>query len=287
MGGAKEAAEMAGLSARLDHLQLLSEAPERLAGFYREAMGMTPSRIDRDLWLCAAPERRLLIGRGRSGTLGFGAFRCESAAAVAALRARLERRGAALDPAPTPLFEPGAFAVADPDGNSLLFGERRPVEGDPVAGPAPSARLQHLVVGSDEPETLVRFYADVVGLPVSDKVLRDDSVTACWLRTDHEHHSLAVFRAPVRRLDHHSYEAGDWALIRDWADHFARQGLRLIWGPGRHGPGNNLFIMVEDPDGNRIEISAELETVNGDRPVGIWPHEERTFNRWGQASFRR
>ena len=144
-----------------------------------------------------------------------------------------------------------------------------------------------MVVGSDEPETLVRFYADVVGLPVSDKVLRDDSVTACWLRTDHEHHSLAVFRAPVRRLDHHSYEAGDWALIRDWADHFARQGLRLIWGPGRHGPGNNLFIMVEDPDGNRIEISAELETVNGDRPVVIWPHEERTFNRWGQAPFRR
>src|SRR2546426_4903777 len=184
IGGAKEAAGMAGLSARLDHLHLLSEAPERLAGFYRDAMGMTPERLGRDLWLCAAPERRLLIGRGRPGTLGFGAFRCESADGWAALRARLERRGVALAPAQTPLFEPDAFAVADPDGNSLLFGWSRPPTGDPAAGAAPGARLQHLVVGSDEPEKLVRYYADVVGLPVSDKGLRDDAITACWLRTD-------------------------------------------------------------------------------------------------------
>ena len=114
----------------------------------------------------------------------------------------------------------------------------------------------------------------------------DGAITACWLRTDQEHHTLAVFLAPVRRLDHHSYEVRDWALIRDWADHFARQGIKLIWGPGRHGPGNNLFIMILDPDGNRIEISAELEVVNGDRSVGIWPHEENTFNRWGPALFR-
>src|SRR5207253_5124373 len=122
--------------------------------------------------------------------------------------------------------------------------------------------LQHMVLATDQVETVVRFFTDVVGMPVSDKAVQGDATTACWLRTDLEHHTLALFRAPERRLDHHSYEAGDWALIRDWADHFARQGLRLIWGPGRHGPGNNLFIMVEDPDGNRIEISAELETVN-------------------------
>jgi catechol 2,3-dioxygenase-like lactoylglutathione lyase family enzyme len=192
----------------------------------------------------------------------------------------------ALASAETPLFEAGAVSIVDPDGNALLFGRSLPASRDPGAGTALGARLQHLVVASDEPETLVRFYADVVGLPVSDQVVRDDAITACWLRTDQEHHTLAVFRAPVRRLDHHSYEVRDWALIRDWADHFARQGIKLIWGPGRHGPGNNLFIMIQDPDGNRIEISAEIEIVNGDRPVGSWPHEETTFNRWGPAPFR-
>jgi len=44
--------------------------------------------------------------------------------------------------------------------------------------------------------------------------------------------------------------------------------LPLEWGPGRHGPGNNLFVFVHDPEGNWIEISAELEQVTPDRPVG-------------------
>ncbi len=277
---------MSGLSARLDHIQLLSEAPERLVGFYQDAMGMMPNRVDRDLWLCAAPERRLLIGRGRSRALGFGAYRFESADGFAAMRAQLERRGVTLALAQSPLFKPDAFSITDPDGNSLLFGVGTSAPEAPVAGTALRARLQHLVVASDHVEKLVQFYADAVGLPVSDKALQGDAITACWLRTDHEHHTLAVFRAPERRLDHHSYEASDWALIRDWADHFASQGIKLIWGPGRHGPGNNLFIMIHDRDGNRVEISAELEVVNGVRPVGIWPHEENTFNRWGQALFR-
>jgi len=38
---------MSGWSARLDHNQLTSEAPERLAGFYQTAMGMIADRIGR------------------------------------------------------------------------------------------------------------------------------------------------------------------------------------------------------------------------------------------------
>ena len=33
------------------------------------------------------------------------------------------------------------------------------------------------------------------------------------------------------------------------------------WGPGRHGPGNNLFVFYTYPDGDWIEISGELETI--------------------------
>jgi hypothetical protein len=48
----------------------------------------------------------------------------------------------------------------------------------------------------------------------------------------------------------------EWTKIRDWADHFAARNIRLIWGPGRHGPGNNLFVFIADTDGNWIEVSA-------------------------------
>jgi catechol-2,3-dioxygenase len=86
-------------------------------------------------------------------------------------------------------------------------------------------------------------------------------------------------------VDHHSYEAGEWDTIRDWCDHFASHGVQVFWGPGRHGPGNNLFIFIEDPDGNWIEVSAELEVIH-DRPVKNWPHAERTLNLWGRGVLR-
>jgi catechol 2,3-dioxygenase len=58
-------------------------------------------------------------------------------------------------------------------------------------------------------------------------------------------------------------------------------------GPGRHGPGNDLFIFIVDPDENWIEISAELEIIHDhDRPVKHWPHRERTLNQWGRAILR-
>jgi len=54
---------------------------------------------------------------------------------------------------------------------------------------------------------------------------------------------------------------------------------------GRHGPGNNLFIFIEDPARNWIEISAELEVVH-DRAAQVWPHEEHTVNLWGRGILR-
>ena len=275
-------------SARLDHLQILSDSPDRLAGFYRDALAMTAQSLDGHRWLCTAPARRVLIAPGAPRTLGFAAYRAHSEAALAAIRERLDRHGQTLGPSPTPLFGREAFSMTDPDGNTLVFGHGARGRRPPGAGPALDGRLQHVVFASDDPERLLAFYTRVVGAALSDKVLHNGALLACWLRTDREHHALAVFRSRTQgqRLDHYSYEVRDWGRIRDWADHFARRGITLEWGPGRHGPGNNLFIMIRDPDGNLVEFSAELEIVADDRPVGIWPHEDRTFNMWGAAPLR-
>ena len=107
-----------------------------------------------------------------------------------------------------------------------------------------------------------------------------------FLRSDPEHHSFAAFRAPQSRADHHCYETNGWLDIRDWADRMASLRIPLWWGPGRHGPGNNLFFMIEDPDGHKVEFSAELELMPREMPHRTWPHEQRTLNLWGSAWMR-
>ena len=78
----------------------------------------------------------------------------------------------------------------------------------------------------------------------------------------------------------------EWNDIRDWGDRFAKERITLFFGPGRHGPGNNLFFMVVDADRNRLEFSAELELAPADREAGVWPQSEHTLNSWGRAWMR-
>jgi catechol 2,3-dioxygenase len=95
-----------------------------------------------------------------------------------------------------------------------------------------------------------------------------------------------VFRAPAAGPDHHAYELPDWNAIRDWADRCGALEIPLWWGPGRHGVGNNLFFMIEDPEGYKVEFSAELERMTATQEFRTWPHGPRALNLWGNAWMR-
>jgi catechol 2,3-dioxygenase len=279
--------------ARLDHFRLDAADPEPLVAFYRDTLGLAATALADGSTLLQGRERRLVIGPGAARTQPWIAYRLGEAAQLEALRRYLAGKGVALLPTPSPLFAEGAVAVRDPDGRLAIFGLPRPERDVPVAGAGGAAalpgRLQHVVVASTRLPEMLRFYEDALGFLPSDYVHETSGnrePTAAFLRTDPEHHSFGVFRAPEGRPDHHSYETRSWNDIRDWADFMASRRIKLWWGPGRHGPGNNLFFMIEDPQGYLIELSAELEIV----PDGVgrrsWPHEERTLNLWGPGFMR-
>ena len=240
-----------------------------------------------DQWLCQGLQRSLLISSGAGGNLGFAAYAVADSSVVTALTKRLEAAKVPFQRSTTPLFEASSVGFSDPDGHHFVFGVRAMYGASSSHVSSLPARLQHLVLASTNADGMLNFYRDIVGFRLTDRVIdASGSMRACFLRTDHEHHSLAIFLADSNRLDHHCYETSDWNSIRDWGDHFASLRVPVQWGPGRHGPGNNLFVFVHDPDDNWVEISAELEEVTADRPVGSWPHEERTLNSWGRAPLR-
>ncbi|MES2264256.1 MAG: VOC family protein [Pseudomonadota bacterium] len=268
--------------AQLHHLHIASPAPERLADFYQNQFSLQPSR-EGDLHVLRGGTRNVVISAGTESALLYAAYALRSGAELEQLAERLRRNGASVEPAALPLFAAGAFLVADPQGRRLAFG----VPLAPRTCDHQAARLQHTVFQSTQLEEVVRFYVDVVGFAVSDEVVdTDGSVMVVFLRSDDEHHSLAFFRGSRNEWDHHCYETSQWNDIRDWGDQFARQRIAIFFGPGRHGPGNNLFFMVTDPDGNRLEFSAELEHVASEQIPGVWPHGEYTLNSWGRAWMR-
>jgi catechol 2,3-dioxygenase len=280
--------------ARLDHIRLDSDDPQRLAAFYHQALGMAPTPLDDRTILLQGNERRIVIGSGAPGAQPYSAFALPDPARLDRAAHALAARGVPLLRSPTPLFADDAFAIADPDGRLVVLGvPRQDLAGRDLADtPAArlSGRLQHVVVASRDLDPMLRFYEEALGFVVSDYVFDGEGTervpTVGFFRCNGEHHSFAVFRCPETRPDHHCYEAASWNALRDWADHMASLRIPLWWGPGRHGPGNNLFFMVKDPHGYLIEISAELEIV----PDGVekrgWKHEERTLNLWGAGFMR-
>ena len=158
---------------------------------------------------------------------------------------------------------------------------------DNVAADDLPARIQHVAFRTPNMEAMLSFYSEVLGFVLSDRVEDEKSMLrACFLRTDQEHHALALFGSSETRLDHISCETRDIGSLIAWADRISTRRIPLHWGVGRHGPGNDVFFMVKDPDENLIEISAELERVEAARPTGVWPHEQRTLNLWGTAIMR-
>jgi catechol 2,3-dioxygenase-like lactoylglutathione lyase family enzyme len=129
---------------------------------------------------------------------------------------------------------------------------------------------------------MLSFYRDVLGFRQSD-VLGDDEFT--WLRSNREHHTLALVAAGKGGdIDHYAFDVTGWAEIKAWCDRLTDEDVRITWGPGRHGPGNNLFVFFDDPAGHHIELSAEMERFHDDRveyTVRRWEPAPRSVNLWG------
>ena len=273
--------------ATLHHLALASPDPDRLAEFLARTLEMRCERNAPDgSAVLSGPGRLLVLGPGSSPGLLHLAYGLADPGRVARLRERFTSRRVPTEAAKSPFLQCGSFRVRAPDGVALVFGT--PSEPRPEAGAQGlPGRLQHAVFRTPEPEPLLSFLMDEAGFVLSDRV-EDDAraLTAGFVRSDPEHHSFAAFRASRPAFDHFALEAHGWNDLRDWADHFSELRVPIWWGPGRHGPGNNLFIMIRDPDGNRIEISAEMEHMDRDAPHRTWPLEERTLNLWGNAWMR-
>ncbi|MBH68171.1 MAG: hypothetical protein CMM58_07450 [Rhodospirillaceae bacterium] len=271
-------------SAVLDHLCLETSEMEIMRKFYCKALGLQEKEVGNNQWLLEGPGRRLILSEGTSKYLSYSSFRVEDDVRLLELKKYILDRGAILVENPSPLFQQGAFTVVDPDGNKICFG----VGTEPTDGlQGLDGRLQHVVVASSDIKGMMEYYQQVLGFLPSDIVsAQDGRVTAAFYRSDPEHHSFATFAADTKGFDHCAFETPSWNHIRDWADHLAALDIPIWWGPGRHGAGNNLFFMVLDPDGNKIELSAELELMDSDHPLRYWPHDRRTLNLWGNAWMR-
>ena len=217
--------------------------------------------------------------RAPPASVPYFALQMQDAAHLQAYRSELAKA----ETFASPLLAEGAFAVTDPDGRRVVFGLAE--ESETAERPA----RRGCSISSARRERLPRD-ARVLPRPghgrIRPRAGRRGAGRGVPALRSRAPQLRRVPRARSRAPDHHCYETNGWLDIRDWADRMASLRIPLWWGPGRHGPGNNLFFMIEDPDGHKVEFSAELELMPQEMPHRTWPHEQRTLNLWGSAWMR-
>jgi catechol-2,3-dioxygenase len=151
-----------------------------------------------------------------------------------------------------------------------------------VATPPPGDRPTHFEHVSCKVRNMraeERFLRDGLGMRFSDRM----GLLASWWHCDEDHHGIALTRAPRSELSHYAYAWTDLNALGRVADRLkAARGRTCIWGPSRHGPGNNMFLYFHDQDGAMIECCADLAQMQRDnyQPKN-WSMHPGTINQWG------
>nr|WP_202550939.1 VOC family protein [Streptomyces sp. SID8352] len=258
------------------------------AAFYGEVWGLTPvERDDGAAWLRGTgTEHHILeVREAARNAVGKIVFSVGDRREIDSAARRLAGHGVQLLTGPTALDQPGGgygLRFADPEGRLIeLSCEVEAVTpGDPEGRAAIPRKLAHVVLNTVDIEAACAFYTDVLGMRISDWSERQ----MAFLRCGTDHHSIAFNRAEWTSLNHVAYEMTT-------IDHFMRGIGRLrhhgqlpLWGPGRHGPGNNTFSYFADPSGLVCEYTSEVDQVQEDTWLcRTWRRTPELSDLWGTA----
>jgi catechol 2,3-dioxygenase-like lactoylglutathione lyase family enzyme len=152
-------------------------------------------------------------------------------------------------------------------------------------------KIGHVAFHCADVKLVTRFYLDVLGFRESDWMADFFS----FLRCGPDHHTINLMGTGTNRHFHTAFELRDWSHMQTACDFLSLNGYKLLWGPGRHGIGHNLFAYHRAPNGLITELFAELDRMNEDlgyfeprpwhrdrpqRPK-VWAKDPSASNYWG------
>lgn len=250
---------------RLSHIALEVEDASRATEFYQELWGLEVTEQDKNnLFLRSdTPDHHTLAlytgAKRKIHHIGFEAPNRDELERLSEVLAKGGRQ-IVYGPGPSP-DEPGVDRVIrfkDLDGHTIevYTGMERVKD---VYGPRniKPQGLNHVVIRVQDLAKSEQFYNDVLGFRTSDWTRN----FMTFLRCNANHHSLAIL-AGDPALDHVAFNVTDWNELSRGVKFLGENKVRRRWGPGRHGPGNNLFAYFFDPEGNIVEYTCEVDQVD-------------------------
>lgn len=257
----------------------------------RDAEGIAGVRLVR-----SSPDRTLLTSNQRHAELVYYrssadevrsiGLEANDAACVAEVARRVRQRGLRIL-SETPSLDVISNSVTFATSEGHIFEVHTPMPLDqPVrymCGGIHPRCIDHVNLTSSDPKAITEELVDVLGMKLSE---RSTGYELNWLRAgDNRHHTVGLVKGKPG-LHHYSWEFSDFSDFKRLGDMLDADDRCLVWGPGRHGAGDNLFTYYVDTGGFLVECTAEMELMPLTAEarvveVGENLSNPKVVNRWG------
>jgi catechol 2,3-dioxygenase-like lactoylglutathione lyase family enzyme len=268
---------------RLRSVELEMPASAAAVAFMHDVWGLLPAGTrSRTAYLRGTGDHPYLLAISEASAPAIASITfAGSAGELDAIHARIVAAGL---PAPARVAEfddPGGgagFVVRGAEGQPYRF-VTEGVRAEPLAYRDKPIQLTHVVLNALERDDCAKFAIDALGFKLADR-----TKIMTFVRCNRSHHALAFVHAERCSLNHIAFEMTDIDAVMKNIGRLRDLGLQPAWGPGRHGPGNNVFAYFITPFGASMEYTAEVQQVDDSYRVGTpddWKWPPNRIDHWG------
>lgn len=277
------------------HLKINARDVEALVRDSTDILGLRVTReIGDQVWLSSNGRMAELVviqaDENSAHTIGLEAL-CEEDVKTAA--SRIEAAGCRIV-ADTPSLDCMDAGVTFTTPEGLRFEIHSPIR-DAIYKPRHDAigvgpsRLDHINVLTPDPLATQKQLGMIGDLRLSEKLV-DDSL-AWFYGGNRQHHVLGLVKSHAPGIHHYSFEFVEFNMYCRLGDILDRKDRQVLWGPGRHRPGDNTYAYYLDSSGAMVECSGPMASIADERhfePRIITnlerPGNVREMNVWGSPA---
>lgn len=137
------------------------------------------------------------------------------------------------------------------------------IEAPNSGGPEPVV-ADHLGLGAPDFAAEEAFMLDTLGQLYSSRIMGPGGMQIMgFLRSPgrYLYHDVVLVRTPTTALHHLQFSLKNVDSFYSTAEALQANGIKIEWGPLRHGPGHNIAMYFRDAEGYWFEYSVEEEII--------------------------
>jgi len=271
------------------HVALFTPSLKEHARFYSDIWGLDQVSETADaVFLRGSSPEQFILSLHRHNTRGLHhiAYAMADENAVRGAASFLKQAGVRIVAGPQRLDAPGGgfgFRIVDPDGRCLELSSDvsthstgwRSKNVEPLS-------VCHVVNNTPDLQRITDFYTNVLGFRISDW----SGQQMVFLRSESKHHNISFNAAPHASVNHIAYLVSGVDEVMRGVSNLRKHGIDPAWGPGRHGPGNNIFCYFKDPFGYVAEYTSDIDYIRDESKhvPKVWPRGPESMDHWGIAA---